>query len=207
MSEEAIREEAAADAPRRKSATARIAKWAVGIVVVLALLGAALVAGLNSPIGKRWIVDQVAKIEPKSGLRISIGRIEGSIYSDLVLHDLSLADPQGVFLTVPEVDLDWNPFAWLSSGLDIDSLEARRGELKRLPKLNPGDPDSPMLPGFDIRIDELELVDWTLAPGVAGDARRQVNLVGSADIRDGRAMVKANGRLGEGDRLVLDLTA
>ncbi|MBY8337429.1 translocation/assembly module TamB domain-containing protein [Alteriqipengyuania sp. NZ-12B] len=207
MSEEAIREEATADAPRRKSATARIAKWAVGIVVVLALLGAALVAGLNSPIGKRWIVDQVAKIEPKSGLRISIGRIEGSIYSDLVLHDLSLADPQGVFLTVPEVDLDWNPFAWLSSGLDIDSVEARRGELKRLPKLNPGDPDSPMLPGFDIRIDQLELVDWTLAPGVAGDARRQVNLVGSADIRNGRAMVKANGRFGEGDRLVLDLTA
>ena len=133
MSEEAIREEATEDALRAKSTGTRIAKWAVGIVVVLALLGAALVAGLNSPIGKRWIVDQVAKIEPKSGLRISIGRIEGSIYSDLVLHDLSLADPQGVFLTIPRAEVDWNPGAWLSNRLEIDTFAARRATLARLP--------------------------------------------------------------------------
>ena len=77
----------------------------------------------------------------------------------------------------------------------------------RLPELRPGDPDAPLLPAFDINIDNLELVDFTLAPGIAGDVRRRVNLVGSADIRDGRAMVKANGRFGEGDRLVVDLTA
>ena len=193
--------------PRRKSVSGRVTRWALGILAVLALLVAGFLVGLNSPIGKRWIVEQVANIEPETGLRIAIGRIEGNIYDELVIHDLALSDPQGVFLTIPRTELDWHPFAWLTSGLDIESLRAERGELRRLPELNPGDPDAPVLPGFDIAIDKLELVDWTLAPGLAGDERRRVNLVGSADIREGKAMVKANGRFGEGDRLVVDLTA
>ncbi|RDS78609.1 DUF490 domain-containing protein [Alteriqipengyuania lutimaris] len=208
MSEDAVAEQRAdEDAPRRKSVSGRIARWAIGIVAVLALLVAGFLLGLNTPIGKRWIVEQVANIEPETGLGISIGRIEGNIYSDVVLHDLALSDPQGVFLTVPRAEVEWHPLAWLTSGLDIDSIRAERGEVLRLPELNPGDPDAPVLPQFNIDIGAFELVDWTLAPGLAGDERRRVNLSGSADIRQGRAIVQADGRFGEGDRLVLDLTA
>ena len=192
---------------RRKSVGGRIARWLIGIVAVLALLVAGFLVGLNSPIGKRWIVEQVANIEPETGLRIKIGRIEGNIYGGAVIHDLALSDPQGVFLTVPRAEVEWRPLAWLTSGLDVRSLKAERGELLRLPELNPGDPDAPLLPEFNIEIGRVELVDFSLAPGVAGNERRRVNLIGSADIRNGRAMVKANGRFGEGDRLVLDLTA
>ncbi|WP_370179223.1 translocation/assembly module TamB domain-containing protein [Alteriqipengyuania sp.] len=193
--------------PRSKSAGGRIAKWAIGLLSALVLLVAAFVVTLNTPVGKRWIVDQVANLEPATGLRITIGRIEGNIYGGAVLHDVSLADPKGVFLTVPRSEVEWRPLAWLTDGLDIRSLKAERGNLRRLPELNPGDPDAPMLPGFNIQLGRVELVDWTLEPGIAGDQRRRVNLVGSADIRDGKAMVKANGRFGEGDRLVVDLTA
>ena len=207
MADEAVTNSEAEASPRRSSVGGRIAKWLIGIVAVLGVLVAALLFGLNTPVGKRWVVEQIANIEPESGLRIKIGRIEGNIYGEAVLHDLALSDPQGVFLTVPRAEVDWRPLAWPTSGLDVRSLRAERGELLRLPELNPGDPDAPLLPGFDISIDNLELVDWTLAPGVAGDERRRVNLVGSADIRDGRAMVQANGRFGEGDRLVVDITA
>jgi len=200
-------DDAAEQPPQRKNVGGRIAKWAIGIVAVLAVLVAGLIFGLNTPVGKRWIVDQIENIEPASGLRISIGRIEGNIFEDAVIHDLALADPQGVFFTLPRAEIDWRPFAFASNTLDIRSLEAERGRLLRLPELIPGDPDSPVLPGFDIRIDRLNLEDFVLAPGIAGDEQRVVNLVGSADIRDGRAKVKANGRFGEGDRLVLDLVA
>ena len=193
--------------PRRKSVGGRIARWVLGAVLVFGLLVAGLVLGLNTSVGKRWLVEQIADLEPQTGLQIDIGRIDGNIYGDMVLHDLTLSDPQGVFLTVPRTEIEWRPLSWLSSGLDVRSLTARRGELKRLPELNPGDPDAPTLPNFDISIDQLELEDFVLAPGIAGDERRRVNLVGSADIRDGRAMVKADGRFGEGDRLVVDLTA
>ncbi|NCP18527.1 MAG: DUF490 domain-containing protein [Erythrobacter sp.] len=193
--------------PRGKSVGGRIARWALGAVVVLGLLVAGLLLGLNTSVGKRWVVEQIANLEPQTGLQIDIGRIEGNIYGDMVLHDLALSDPQGVFLTVPRTEIDWRPLSWFGSGLDVRSLTAQRGELKRLPELNPGDPDAPTLPNFDISIDQLKLESFVLAPGVAGDERRRVNLVGSADIRSGRAMVKADGRFGEGDRVVVDLTA
>ena len=192
---------------RKKSVGGRIARWAFGILAVLALLVAGLVAGLNSPVGKRWITDQIANLEPQNGLRIKVGRIEGNIYGDAVLHDLTLSDPKGVFLTVPRAEIDWRPLAWANNRLDIRSLVVRRGELKRLPELNPGDPDSPMLPGFDIEIGHLELENFTLAEGIAGDQRRRLNLTGSADVHNRRAMVKADGRFDAGDRLVVDLTA
>ncbi|MBO80490.1 translocation/assembly module TamB domain-containing protein [Citromicrobium bathyomarinum] len=206
MSQDAVSEERE-EKPRRKSVAGRIANWVVGTIGVLVLLVAAFVFGLNTPVGKDFIVDQVNALEPQSGLRISVGSIEGNIYDEAVINDLALSDPQGVFLTVPRAELKWRPFAWLSRGLDIRSLRAERGELLRLPELKPGDPDAPMLPGFDIAVGNLELVDWTLAPGLAGDERRSVDLVGSARIRDGRAVVKADGRFGEGDRLVVDLIA
>ncbi len=206
MSDEQMPEEAAAT-PARKSAARRVGKWALGIVAVLALLVAGLFFGLNTPIGKRWIVEQVADISPKSGLKISIGRIEGNIYGGAVLHDLALADPKGVFLTVPRAEVDWRPLSWFDKRLDIRSLVAMRGELKRLPKLNPGDPDAPMLPGFDIHIGHMELQDFVLAKGVAGDERRRLDLVGSADIRNRRAMVDAKAAFDAGDRVAIDLTA
>ena len=207
MAEEPTVEESTASEPRKKSAKGRIARWAIGIVAVLALLVVGVGLGLNTPVGKRWITDQVANLQPKNGLRIKIGRIEGNIYGDAVIHDLALSDPQGVFLTVPRAEIDWRPLAWANNRLDIRSLVAERGELQRLPELKPGDPNAPMLPGFDIEIGHLELKNFVLAPGVAGDERRRLNLAGSADIRNGRAMVKANGLFDAGDRLVVDLTA
>ena len=207
MAEEQTPQETAESEPRKKSVKGRMARWALGIVAVLALLVVGVGVGLNTPIGKRWITDQVANLQPKSGLRIKIGRIEGNIYGDAVIHDLTLSDPKGVFLTVPRAEIDWRPLAWANNKLDIRKLVAERGELKRLPKLNPGDPNAPMLPGFDIEIDHLDLKDFVLAKGVAGDERRRLNLAGSADIHNGRAMVKADGRFDAGDRLVVDLTA
>ncbi|MEP2235587.1 MAG: translocation/assembly module TamB domain-containing protein [Alteripontixanthobacter sp.] len=198
----------AEDVPTRRSYARRAGKWLLGIAALLLALAAAVLLFLNTGPGKRFIVDQIADLGLESGLEIEIGRIEGSIYSDAVLHDISLSDPQGVFLTVPRAELDWRPLSWLSSGLDIRSLTARRGTLLRLPELNPGDPDAPLLPGFDIRIDRLELDDFTIAEGIAGDqAVSPVDLVAKVDIRGGRALVDAEGALGEADRFDLLLDA
>jgi translocation and assembly module TamB len=190
----------AAPAPRsRRGRTA--AKWALGLVVGVLLLIVAALAVLNSPIGQRWVVDQIAKVAPASGLKISIGRIDGDLYGKARLHDVTLSDPTGPFLTVPLVDLDWRPISWFSSGLDVRELVTHRGTLYRLPKLNPGDPEAPILPNFDIRVDRLEIRDLTIAKGVAGPQAHKANLVARADIRDGRVMAKVDARLGNKDAL------
>ena len=168
--------------------------------IVLLGLAALTLLALDTPIGHRFIADRIAAFAPPSGLRIAIGRIEGSIYGEARLRDVSLADPQGVFLRVPQAELDWRPFNWIARGLDVRRLILRRGTLTRLPKFNPGDPDAPILPAFDIRIDHLRIERLSVAEGVAGPARR-VDLEAGVLIRDGKALIRADGRLGGGERL------
>src|SRR5690606_35707201 len=157
---------------------------------------------LNSPIGHRFVTDQIAKVAPASGLEIRIGRIEGDLFGAAVLHDVVLSDPKGQFLRMPVVELDWRPLNWLWSGLDVRRLVARRGTLLRFPELNPGDPDAPILPDFDIRVDHFELDRLRLAEGILGE-ERVVNFSARSDIRKGRVYLAGNGELGGEDRLAL----
>ncbi|GAA4051843.1 translocation/assembly module TamB domain-containing protein [Parerythrobacter jejuensis] len=197
-------EEAASERNGRKR------KWGkrIGIVLgALLLVIVGTVALLNSPIGKRFIADQIASVAPASGLRIEVGRIEGDIFRDAILRDVILSDPEGRFLTIPEAEVDWQPLSWLTSGLDVRKLIARRGTLLRLPELLPGDPDAPILPSFDIRIDQLAIEDFTIAAGVIDDTAHTANLTAKADVTDGRAIVHTEGQLGTVDRFLVELEA
>ncbi|HEX7752192.1 MAG TPA: translocation/assembly module TamB, partial [Novosphingobium sp.] len=168
----------------------------LGVFLLLALI----VAIFNSPIGHRFVADRIAAYAPASGMRVTVGRIEGSLYGAAVLRDVTFADPKGVFLRVPRIELDWRPFNWFTKGLDVRRFVARRGTLTRLPRLNPGDPDAPLLPDFDIRADRFEIDNLTVARGVIGEQRR-IDLVAKVDIRDGRALLRADGRFGGQDKL------
>jgi len=202
MAEDVIEAPLAPDLPRRRfHRTRRVGKWAGGLLAGVVLLIVAALALLNSSIGQRWVTDRIAEVAPASGLTVTIGRIDGNLYGKARLHDVALADPKGVFLTVPLVDLDWRPASWFARGLDVRELVTHRGTLYRLPRLNPGDPDAPILPNFDIRVDRLAINDLTIAKGIAGPRAHQANLVAKADIRSGRVTLKADARLGRFDRL------
>jgi translocation and assembly module TamB len=191
-------------------ASSRARRWGKRIGWALALLLAPLVviaAFLASPIGKRFIADQIAAVAPASGLRFEVGRIEGDVYGKAVLRRVVVSDPKGAFLTIPVVELDWRPLNWLWSGLDIRNVTARRGRLTRLPELLPGDPDAPLLPDFDIRVDRLVIEDLVIAKGVATARDERANLSAMVDIREGRALIDAQARLGAQDRVTLLLDA
>ncbi|MGB7370514.1 translocation/assembly module TamB domain-containing protein [Erythrobacter sp.] len=194
------------DAPQRKRKRrwAKRLGWALAILLAPFLLAAAF---FSSPIGKRFVTDQIAQVSPASGLRFKVGRIEGDLYGEAVLHDVIVMDPRGTFLTIPVVELDWRPLAWLWSGLDIRELVIRRGTLERMPELLPGDPDAPLLPDFDIRIDRFEIERLMLARGVAGERPQRVDFLAEVDIREGRALIDAEGRLGTRDTVDLLLDA
>ena len=175
------------------------------LVALMILLSIGLVA-LDTAPGHRWLVDRLSEVETKSGLRFRIGRIDGSIFGESRLRNVQVLDPQGVFLTSPEIRLDWSPMAWLTNSLTIERLEADRLRLERLPKLRPTGRKGPVLPDFDIRIDRLEIRRFEVARSVTG--RPMVGrLSGSADIREGRAKVTLDGALQGGDRLLVNLDA
>ena len=180
-------------------------RWvAGGLVALLAIVLLALVV-LESPIGHRFVVDRIARYAPASGLKVEIGRIDGSLMGAATLRDVRFSDPDGLFLRVPVVELDWRPLHWFTTGLDVRKLILHRGLLYRGPHLKPGDPNAPLLPDFDIRVDQFQLDRLTVVKGLFGQQRR-IDLVARADIRKGRVFLKTDGRLGGQDRLygVLD---
>jgi translocation and assembly module TamB len=168
-------------------------------LLVLLMIGLIL---LDSAPGHRWLIDRIAALETRSGLKIQIGRIDGSIFSEAHLKNVRVSDAQGQFLVSPDILVDWAPGAWIGNRLHIDRLEAGRVTLLRLPRLKPTGRRGPILPGFDIHIGNLEIRRLELAQAVTG--RPRVGRVkGSADIRSGRAKVRLDGALDGGDRLAL----
>lgn len=187
----------------------RIAKWVLIALAGLAALLLLLVAGLNTSPGKRFVVDQLGKFSTATGLNVKVGRIEGSIYGAMVLRDVRISDPKGVFATSPSIAVDWRPFAFLNNHVDVRSATSPLVTVSRLPEFTPGDPNAPLLPDLDIDIGRLAIDRLVLEPPVAGK-RYVATLAGEADIADRRARVILNGRtLGAqgGDRLALVLDA
>ncbi|HEV2044496.1 MAG TPA: translocation/assembly module TamB, partial [Sphingomicrobium sp.] len=140
------------------------------LLALLLLLGVGLVL-LDSAPGHRWLVDRIAGIETASGLKIEIGRIEGSVFGNSRLKNVRVSDQKGVFLTAPDILLDWAPGAWLGNRLHIDRVEANRVILSRLPALKPTGRTGPILPGFDIHIGRLDIRRLELGSAVTGSPR------------------------------------
>jgi len=179
--------------------TRRLLRW-LGIALTgLLVLFALVIAWLHTGWGRQWIAERIAAYAPASGLSVEVGRIEGSVLWSATLFDVKLRDAEGtLFLEVPEVDLNWRPLKFFVTGLDVRHLVLHEGTLHAAPELEPGDPDAPILPDFDIRIDRFVIDDLTVARGLLGE-ERLVDFRAQADVRDGRVLLDADGDLGGGD--------
>ncbi len=184
----------------------RLAKWLIFAVFGLALLVIALFWLADTSFGHRIIADRIAALRPASGLRIKVGRIDGTIYGKLTLKDIVLSDPRGAFLASNDVALDWTPIDWFSNKLTIESLVAPHVDLSRLPKFNPGPAGGSILPAMDIHIGRFQIDAIQIADGIAGPARTG-RAVGKADLHDRRANVSLDFDAREGDRVALLLDA
>lgn len=192
----------------------RILKW-VGVALVgLIVLAGLLVLGLNTAPGRRLIANSLGGYTTASGLNIKVGRIEGSLYGAMVLTDVRVSDPKGVFLTSPRIAVDWRPFAYLSKHIDVRSAQAGLVTMQRSPlfKAVPSDPNAPILPDLDIDIGRLTVDRMVLAKPVTG-ALHVLKIDGATHIAERRAQVTATvaalaGRgVAGGDRLVFKLDA
>jgi translocation and assembly module TamB len=198
------------EAPRRRLRRdwpRRLLNELLALFIALLFLLAGLLVLLDSAPGHRFIVDQLSRVETASGLRIRIGRIDGSVFGKSQLRNVSVADSRGVFLTAPNIKLDWTPGAWLDNKLYVDSLTAERVSLIRLPKLKPSTKKGPILPGFDIHIGQLRIDRLDVGPAVGGTARSG-SVVGKADVNHGRALVELAVVMNNGgDRIAFHLDA
>ncbi|MEA1072999.1 translocation/assembly module TamB domain-containing protein [Sphingomonas sp. LY160] len=191
---------------RRRRWGRQLAKEFGVLLLVLLGLGAGALIMLDTAPGHRFIVDRLSRFETATGLNIKVARIDGSIYGEARLRGVTVSDPTGVFLTSPEITLDWAPGAWLYNNLHIDRLESRLVRLERLPRLKPSGKKAALLPSFDIHIGQLKIDRLELARGVTGTARTG-SVRGEATIRAGRAMVGLQLAMLDGDRVAARLDA
>lgn len=188
----------------------------IGLGALVALLLVAVLGlylWLDTQSGRNFVTRQIGALTFANGMTIGIGRIEGSVYGAMHIHDLTLRDTKGVFLAAPDVALDWRPFAYLRKHVDIRELSVPTARLYRTPLFKATPPsDQPLLPDLDIDIGRLEVGRLQIDPPVTGK-RHLVGLKGNVHIADGRAQIAANGHafaapgVAGGDRLALRLDA
>ena len=184
----------------------RAAKWIGAGLLALALILAAALALVDTDVGHRFVADRIGAIRTANGLRFTVGRIEGSLYSDTRIVDLRVYDLDGLVFQAPSVALDWTPLAWVSNRLAIDRLAIPAATLLHAPHTRKSAKRGPILPDFDIRIGALSVNRLVLAAPVLGQ-RRVARLTGNVDIRSGRAMIGIDGIVQGSDRLRLSIDA
>lgn len=198
--------------PARRPGQRWLAGAGLAVVAVIVLAFAAL-AWIGTDSGRRFVATRVENLAFDNGMKIGIGRIEGSVLGEMRIRDFTLSDPQGIFLRAPLVALDWRPLAYAGKHLAIRSLIVPQARLMRRPAFRPTPPsDAPLLPDLDIDIDRLAVERLLVDPAVTGQ-RHLVSLAGTAHIAHGRAQLTADARavaapgLAGGDRLALRLDA
>ena len=194
--------------PQRPNLGRSLAGALLGLVALVGLL----LAGLNSGPGRNLVARQLSGMTFANGLRIEVGRIEGSLYGETRLIGVTAYDTRGPFLHAPLIELDWRPFAYFANHVDIRSAAAQTVVLQRVPAFKVTRPDAPLLPDLNIDIDRLRIDRLIAEPAVSGE-RRELRLTGKAKIADRRAQITAQaltlaapGRQ-SGDRLELVLDA
>ncbi|HKR25222.1 MAG TPA: hypothetical protein VJS15_08185, partial [Allosphingosinicella sp.] len=160
---------------RRRHPAVTLARWAAALLLGVVLLLGAFLLWLNTDPGRRFLVRQINAFETVSGLQVDVERIEGSVFGELTLHGLTLADPQGVFFRAPVAELDYRPLAYFRNHIDIRSLDIPRARLSRLPALRPGDPNAPLLPDIEIDVGRLTIGRILIDPAITG--RRHIMAV------------------------------
>lgn len=193
----------------------RILKWLGIALLSLVALVLIVLFGINTDPGRRFVADRIGEYRTATGLNIRVGRIDGSLYGRMVLSDLRVSDPKGVFLTSPRLDVDWRPFQYLYNHVDVRSLSAGLVTLARRPvflQTPPTDENAPLLPDLDIDVNSLKIGRFVIGAPVTGQ-QHVLSIDGQAHIADRRAKLVANAQalrapgVAGGDRLVLRLDA
>src|SRR3712207_1800764 len=106
-----------------------------------------------------WIAGKIQELLSGPGRTVRIGGIDTSWRLDVALRDLTIADEQGVWLTVDRAALDWTPTALLRRDFRITGLTVDTMTVERLPKGEEEPPPSdepfslPRLPDLPVGLD------------------------------------------------------
>ena len=163
----------------------RIIRYGFLTLAGLILLVALGFGVLQTGPGKSFLASTASALASGNGLAVKIANIEGFVPSSMRIGSIELADGQGTFARIEELDISWSPLALMNGRISAEAIDARKISLLRLPDLPPAPQDasgsSPVLPRLDIA--RLAAPEIDIAEPVMGQAMR-LAFAGTAHLTD-----------------------
>ena len=164
-------------------AVVRLFRWfGIALGVVLAML-LAVFALVQTPVGKVWLAGAVARTVSIPDFRVSVEGLGGTVPFHMTVERIDIADADGVYLTLRNIDLDISAAALFTRRAQIRSLAigvvemARPSTAKSTSRLT----DFLRVPHLPVavQLDRLTIGRLALAPPVLGESVT-ATLTGSA---------------------------
>ncbi|NNE40901.1 MAG: hypothetical protein HKN14_08275 [Marinicaulis sp.] len=177
------------------------------LIVLVSFMAAAWIILFMSAPGKAFLVSQ---IETRAGealaSNVKIGALEGVLPGEIILHDLTVADADGEWLTVDAAELKWRPFALLSKRIFIDQLAIDGANLLRSPPERPEQDNDGDALSFSLPRDlpKLEVREFTITDFKSMEAV-SLNANGAVAMGGRKFSVTAEIDGGNGDQGVIQI--
>lgn len=160
-----------------------IAASLAGLAALVLLLAGAAALWLSTPSGRDFVLAQAQNAVPG----LAVAGADGSMF-DLRLARVTLADDGGVWLSVTDARLVWNPWALLTGTAKVRELSAAGVEVARqpLPGPEPETPSAgpPRLP-VAVELDRLHVARLSLGAELLGGSPAVLTLTGRARLPSG----------------------
>ena len=176
------------------------------ILLAATLWTASLTGALAQEDDKGFLTRTLQDVLSDAGRTVSIDGFRGALSSEASFDRLTIADEDGIWLTLEDVTLDWNRSALLRGRLEVESLTAGRLDLPRLP-ITPEDalPEAeaapfslPELP-VSVQIDTFAIDRISLGAALFGEAA-ELTVSASARLNDAEGDVRLQAERIDGQR-------
>lgn len=169
------------------------------IISVLLVLGPSLAFAQEAEDDRGYLQGLIEDALSGAGREVRIEGFSGALSSSAQLQSLTIADAEGVWLTMTDAQLDWRRSALLRGRLEVDRLSAESLVITRLPTSEPPEESGfqlPVLPPpqatpfrlpelpVSIQIGEMSITSVTLAEAVLG-SEAELSVAGSASLAEG----------------------
>lgn len=163
----------------------KVAKF---LIFGVALVCAAVAVALATHTGQSAVLRLASALSSNNEGGVAIGALEGSLFGDGALDEISLHDKDGPWLTARRISFSWSPSQLLSGRLDVAYLRAEQIDVLRLPAAGQATKEKTSGgSGFElpikIALDELDLKTIALSDKVIGEAA-VLRVTGIADVVD-----------------------
>lgn len=136
------------------------------LVALFACIGVLVFGTLGRAEDKGILADLISKLLSSPGMQVSVGSVEGALTSDATIHDITIADKNGVWFKLDRARLIWTRSALFSRRLEVNTLEIGKIDISRKPLASQTQTPAqsaigePLLPELPLK---LEIKAFTLA--------------------------------------------